>query len=236
VKEFLSQQGVDFAAVDIVNDHEGRERLLELGVRTVPIVAKDGRFVFGQNLDTVTEFLGLRRTAHVLLPPNVLIEKWINVLRAGQRYVRQMPIELMDERALKARDRTIRVLSHHFFRIAEAFLECAVDGVEYTIGIADREPHPGRCTTGDDIVRYGDEVIERLRDWWKAVPDRACRQNVQTFYGSQSVHELLERSTWHCAQHGRQLIDVLHRYSIDPDGPLVAEDLSGLPLPEGLFE
>ena len=59
---------------------------------------------------------------------------------------------------------------------------------------------------------------------------------MQTFYGPQTVHELLERSTWHSAQHVRQLIYVLERYGINPDGPLVGDDLAGLPLPEGLFE
>ncbi|HEX9673735.1 MAG TPA: hypothetical protein VGA12_09905 [Burkholderiales bacterium] len=45
-----------------------------------------------------------------------------------------------------------------------------------------------------------------------------------------------ERSTWHSAQHARQLIHVLERFGIEPDGRLTAEDLAGLPLPERLFE
>jgi len=59
---------------------------------------------------------------------------------------------------------------------------------------------------------------------------------VHTFYGPQTVHELLERSTWHSAQHARQLMYVLERYAINPDGPLAEKDLAGLPLPQGLFE
>jgi len=50
------------------------------------------------------------------------------------------------------------------------------------------------------------------------------------------LHELLERSTWHSAQHARQLMYILERYGISPNGPLVEKDLAGLPLPEGLFE
>ncbi len=52
----------------------------------------------------------------------------------------------------------------------------------------------------------------------------------------QTLHELLERSTWHSAQHAWQLIDLLERYRIDPDGPLVEEDLAGLALPKGVLE
>ena len=227
---------MNFIAVDVLNDREGLERLLELGVRKVPVVARGGQFVFGQNLETVAAFVGVRGTGHVPLPPEVLIKTWINILRAAQRYVRQMPVERMNERAIESRDRTVRILSHHLFRIAEAFLESAIDGVEYTIGLADLEPQAGTCTTRDEIANYGDGVIQRLQDWGKNLPDRSCRQIVHTFYGPQTVHELLERSTWHSAQHARQLMYVLEREGINPDGPLIEKDLAGLPLPDGLFE
>jgi hypothetical protein len=227
---------VDFIAVDVLNDFDGLERLLELGVRNVPVVARGRQYVFGQNLETVAAFVGLRGTGHTPLPPDVLIEKWIAVLRAAQRYVRQIPHERMSERAVENRDRTTRVLSHHLFRIAEAFLESAIEGVEYDIGLADRLPPAGTCTTGDEIARYGDDVIGRLQDWGRKLSDGSSRHNVQTFYGPQTVDELLERSTWHSAQHARQLMHMLERYGIGPDGPLVEKDLAGLPLPEGLFE
>jgi hypothetical protein len=52
----------------------------------------------------------------------------------------------------------------------------------------------------------------------------------------QPVAMLFERSTWHCAQHARQLAAVLERFGIEPDGRLTKQDLAGLPLPEGLWE
>jgi len=202
----------------------------------VPVVAKGDQFVFGQNLETVAEFVGLQSTGHTPLPPKELIRKWINLLRAAQRYVRQIPIERMNERVVENRDRSIRLLSHHVFRIAEAFLECVMDGVEYRIGLANLLPQDGTLMTGSDIARYGDGVIERLQNWGTRLTDQSSRQTVQTFYGPQTLHALLERSTWHSAQHARQLIHVLERCGIDPDGPLAKEDLAGLPLPERLFE
>ena len=225
-----------FIAVDVLNDSQGLARLLKLGVRKVPVVARGAQYVFGQNLETVAAFVGLRGTGHTPLPAGVLVEKWIAVLRAAQRYVRQIPIERMSERAIENRDRTIRILSHHLFRVAEAFLESVIEGVEYSIGLADLMPHAGTCTTGDETARYADGVIERLQDWGNKLSDGSCRQNVQTFYGPQTVHELLERSTWHSAQHARQLMYILERYGISPDGRLVETDLAGLPLPERLFE
>ena len=47
---------------------------------------------------------------------------------------------------------------------------------------------------------------------------------------------LFERSTWHSAQHARQLIAVLERFGIEPERRLGAAELAGLPLPEGLWE
>ncbi|MBI3067880.1 MAG: hypothetical protein HYY79_03060 [Betaproteobacteria bacterium] len=207
---------MDFVAIDVLNDPRGRERLLELGVRNVPVVAKGDQFVFGQNLEDVAEFVGLHGTGHTPLPPDALIGKWMNVLRAGQRYVRQVPNEHLNERVIPNRDRSIRLMSHHLFRIAEAFLETVVDGAEYGVQLANIPPEDGAFLTGEEIARYGGQVIARLEGWW--------------------VHQLFERSTWHSAQHARQLVAVLERLGVEPDGRLTPEDLAGLPLPERLWE
>lgn len=227
---------MDFVAIDVLNDPRGRERLLELGVRNVPVVAKGDQFVFGQNLEDVAEFVGLHGTGHTPLPPDALIGKWMNVLRAGQRYVRQVPNERLNERVIPNRDRSIRLMSHHLFRIAEAFLETVVDGAEYGVQLANIPPEDGAFLTGEEIARYGEQVIARLEQWWDALSDKSCRHKVKTFYGMQAVHQLFERSTWHSAQHARQLVAVLERLGVEPDGRLTPEDLAGLPLPERLWE
>jgi hypothetical protein len=158
------------------------------------------------------------------------------VLRAAQRYVRQFPVARLDERAIENRDRSIRLLSHHVFRIGEAFLEVAEDGVQYTAELPNVPPCDGSYNTGEEIAVYGDEIIERVARWWAALPDQSCRQKVSTFYGPQPVHQLLERSTWHSAQHTRQLIAVLERFRIEPHGRLTDADLAALPLPERLWD
>ena len=66
--------------------------------------------------------------------------------------------------------------------------------------------------------------------------DKSCRQKLKTYYGMQSMHQLFERTTWHSAQHARQLVAVLGRFGIEPNVRLTAEDLAGLPLPERLWE
>ena len=205
-------------------------------MRNVPVVARGDQFVFGQNLEDVAEFVGLQGTGHTPLPPDQLFQKWITVLRAAQRLMRQMPDERIEELVIPNRPRSIRLMGHHVFRIGEAYLETAVDGVEYATQLANVPPKDGTFTRGDEIARYGDEVIAGIEKWWNGLADKSCQQKVKTFFGAQPLHMLYERSTWHSAQHTRQLAAVLERYNIKPDKPLTADDLAGLPLPERLWE
>ena len=200
------------------------------------MVAKGEQFVFGQNLEDVAEFVGLAGTGHTPLPPEKLIEKWITVLRAAQRYLRQLPKEHLKDRVIENRDRSIRLLGHHVFRIAEAYLETVVDGVEYSNSLATVPPKDGTFLDSTEFAAYGDAVIGKLQKWWGGLSDRTCQKKLKTYYGQQTLHQLLERCTWHSAQHSRQLIHLLERYGIEPDHRLTADDLAGLPLPERLFE
>jgi hypothetical protein len=235
-KEFLSQRGIDFIPVDVLNDVGGHEQLLKLGVRTVPVLARGEQYVFCQDINDVAEFVGLQGSGHTPLPPAVLLSKWENVLRAAQRYIRQIPDARLSERVIDNRDRSIRLLGHHIFRIGEAFLDTVLEDVEYKVSNANVPPAEGSCASGAQIAEYGDAILERLSNWWTQLEDKSCSQRIKTFYGTPPAHQLLERSTWHSAQHTRQLIAVLERFVIEPDRRLTTEDLAGLPLPEGLWE
>lgn len=220
----------------MVNDVGAREQLLALGARSVPIVARGTQFVFAQNIEDVAAFVGLAGSGHQLLPPQRLIVQWLSVLGAAQRSIGQMPEARLDDRVIDNRDRSIRRLSHHVFRIAEAFLEAVVNGDEYTAAHAAEETAAGASLSRSEIIAYGGVVMVRLQSWWDGLADRSCRQSVKTFFGEQSIHMLFERSTWHAAQHARQLIAVLERFDIEPERRLGAAELAGLPLPEGLWE
>jgi hypothetical protein len=220
----------------VLNDRVGQQELLKLGARSVPVLARGEQYIFCQNLEDVAEFVGLQGTGHTPLVPAVLLAKWVHVLRAAQRCILQIPGDRLAERVIDNRDRSIRLMSHHIFRIGEAFLDTVIDDVEYRIDNANIPPAEGSCVSGVEIASYGDAIIERLETWWKQLEDTSCQQRVRTFYGMQPMHQLLERSTWHSAQHTRQLIAVLERFGIEPNGRLTPEDLAGLPLPEELWE
>ena len=110
-------------------------------MRNVPVVARGEQFVFGQNLEDVAEFVGLQGTGHQPLPPEQLIGKWIDVLRTAQGLIRQLPDAALNERVVANRDRSIRLMCHHVFRVGEAFLESVVDGVEYAVQLANVPPY-----------------------------------------------------------------------------------------------
>ena len=58
----------------------------------------------------------------------------------------------------------------------------------------------------------------------------------RVYYGDVSLHEYLERTTWHSAQHVRQLVMVLGTLGIEPDRPPASEAFAGLPMPEKVWD
>lgn len=219
--------------IDVLNTPGGMDQLLKLGVRRVPCVVVGDRYIFAQNLKDVAKFLGIP-IEREMLPPDQLIAKYLEILAAAQRMVRQIPADKMDERVIANRPRTIRPFAYHIFRIVESFL-LTHDGAECTETMHAAEP-PETLGSAAEIVAYGQEVRDRLARWWETTADKACRKPIATYYGVQTAHEVLERCTWHSAQHCRQLAVVLDRFGIKADGPPTPDLLAGLPLPEGLWE
>lgn len=222
--------------IDVLNDAGGRELLFnKYGLRKVPVLARGDRYAFGQMLGPFAKFAGLPMPGADQLSPEQLYEKYGMVFEAAQRYARQFPAErFREERVIPHRERLIRTLCFHVFRIGESFLE-TWDGAEYSVRIADNEP-PDEMQTGDDVARYGAGVWKRYETWWAGLEDRRLSRVLKTYYGDTVAHQLFERVTWHSAQHCRQLVAVLERIGIAPDRPLTASDLAGLPLPDRLWE
>lgn len=221
--------------IDILNDAGGRELLFnKYGLRKVPVLARGDQYAMGQMLDPFAKLAGISLDAAGRLTPEQLYRKYELVFAAGQRYARQFPVERLSERVIPHRERPIRTLCYHVFRIGESFLE-TWDGVEYSAKIADNEP-PASIRSGDDIARYGAAVWNRYEAWWAGLEDRTLSRVLKTYYGDTPAHQVFERVTWHSAQHCRQLVAVLERMGIQPDRPLTDADLAGLPLPERLWE
>lgn len=233
-KEFLTRHGVDYESINVHGNEAGMDELRKLGARSVPIVARGGRFVFAQSIADVVTFLELKVRAQEPLGPEALMQKMGLVLRGAARYVRQIPPDAL-EKPFRNRNRPVRVLAHHVFRIVEGFLESMEDGKELTYERIMQEMAPS-MRSGADIARYGEGVLERALAWWRGCEDRSCARVVDTYFGRQPLHIVLERTVWHPAQHTRQLMLILDTLGIEPDGRLTPADLAGLPLPEKAWD
>ena len=231
VREFLAGRGVDFDSVNVLEGEDGLADLRRLGAQSVPVVSRGDEFVFAQSIRDVVAFLGLDAAPGPDLSPRELVERLDLILSAAQRYTLQMPAAEL-ETMQPNRPRSYRALLYHIFRIPDAFLEMTRSGtLEYEVLVA---PPPEDMRTTVDIA--GEAVRQGILAWWNAREDETCSEGVPTYYGTQPLHEVLERTTWHPCQHVRQLMALLERLGIEPDRPLTAADLSGLPLPAGVWD
>jgi len=234
VKEFLTNLGIEFESVNVSARPEAMEELRSLGVRTVPVVARGKDYVFAQELADVSAFIG-RKVDFQRLPPHALFDKWRKVLAAAQRHVLQIPPERLKERATPGRDRSIRDLAYHIYQVPDSFLQAIEEGVRDLTSVYNAPP-PANVTTVAHIRDYGKGVSARLERWWRRDGDHVASARLQTYYGEQPLHHVMERCTWHSAQHGRQIMAVLEGFGIAPDEPLSDADYAGLPMPAGLWE
>jgi hypothetical protein len=217
----------------VLEDPAGLDELRRLGARSVPVLSRGDEYVFAQNIGHVVKFLGLNEATGPALSPAELIARLDRFLSAGIRLIPQMPDDKLDTE-VPNRPRSYRVLGHHIFRIAETFLEVTA-GASLTYGNLTALP-PDAMRRTADIVGYGADVQRRLAVWWDAKPDKSGQDKVQTYYGEQTLHEYLERSTWHVGQHVRQWIMLLGMAGIAPDRPPVDADFAGLPMPSQVWD
>jgi hypothetical protein len=208
--------------------------LRALGARSVPVVARDGRFVYAQVIAEVIAFLGLGEAGGPALAPAALAARADVVLATAARLVRQLPDSALGN-VLPNRPRSWRVLAHHVFQIPVAFLEMEEKGMrlEYEVMVA---APPDDMATGAAIANFGESVRERFALWWARAAGADFTQRVDTYFGGTSRHEMLERTVWHAAQHVRQLAALLESIGIAPDRPLGAAEIRDLPLTAKIWD
>ena len=164
------------------------------------------------------------------LAPAELARRLDSVLAATQRAIRQVPLEHLGMKA-PGRDRSVRQLGFHVFRLSAAFVDTREQG-HLSADVFD-EMAPAGMADGEAVARYGDTVRRRLAACF-ARPDW-CEGTVGTYYGPQSTHDFMERTTWHAAQHLRQIYWFLDRMNVPADAPLTDAALAGLPLPNEVW-
>jgi glutaredoxin len=231
-KEFLTNQGIAFESIDVHNDPAGMEELLALGARSVPVVALGGRFTYCQSFNDVIKFLDLKTKLMDPLPPADLIDRIDVVTQAAARYIQQFPLEHLREN-FRDRKRTPADLAFHVFRVAQMGVQAAQQTPLEFEGFNELPP---KDWSAEQIAQWGLTVRQEVLAWWAEEKNRSLTYLVPTYYGRRSMHDVLERTAWHGAQHTRQLILMLETYGITPNVALTAEDLSGLPLPDEVWD
>ena len=226
----LSSWGVAFDSVDVAARPEARAELARRGVPAVPTVVLGDAVVHGWNPAAVAELVGVRYDGGERLSPEALAERLDRVLEAAARLV-----QTVEPRHLKlqhpGRDRSLHQLAYHLFRVGlsvrDAMFERRLPSAWFG------EMAPAGLPDGPAIAGYGEAVRAALRAWLRT--EDAVAGSVETYYGPQTGHELLERTTWHALQHLRQIHALLEEAGAPPREPLDPSLLERLPLPMSIW-
>jgi hypothetical protein len=207
--------------------------LRRLGARSIPVLSRGDDWTFAQNISHVVKFLGLDEKTGPVLSPVQLIDRLDLFLKTASRIVAQMPDGMLST-DVPNRPRSYLALGHHLFRIPEGMIEVAA-GATLTNTMLTNGPPPG-MNTGAALGAYGQQVLAELHAWWDPKPDKSGRETVQTYYGPQLLHEVMERTTWHCGQHVRQWFMLLEMAGITPEVTLGDPAFAGLPMPSSVWD
>jgi hypothetical protein len=215
----------------VLEDQTGMAELERLGVRSVPVLSRGDKFTFGQSTKQIVDFLGLGEKSGPELSTDELAARVTKFMDAALELIPLMPADRLDVH-VPGRPRSYRSLAFHLFRVVDAFLD-ANQNVTLVQAMFREEPAPDASTAA--LVAYGAEVRDRFRAWWQA-GDTAPSKTLQTYYGPQSLHELMERTTWHSGQHVRQYMMLLEKEGVTHHRPLVASDFARLPMPQNVWD
>lgn len=211
------------------------KELEPFGIRMVPIVTKGDAYANGQILRDVASLVGIDVSAQAMLPPAELARRIDVILTAEQRFFGQLPEDRI-RKEMPGRPRSFANLAYHTFNIVDAWLELVVDGKPLINGAYNRNAPAGRDGKGD-ILAYGADVQRRFNAWWRENGEALDYEDAaDVYYGEQTLHDFLERTTWHSGQHVRQMMLILELNGVTPKDPLGPEMWAGLPMPEKVWD
>ena len=197
------------------------------------MLSRGDDWIFAQNIGHVVKFLGLNEATGPFLSPVQLMQRLELFVQTAIQIVPQMPDALLSTE-VPNRPRSYLSLGHHLFRIPEGMLEVAA-GATLDNDMLTGGPSEDQRTSADLGV-YGQHVLTALQGWWDPKTDKTGREIVQTYYGPQLLHELMERTTWHCGQHVRQWFMLLDMAGVTPAVTLDDAAFAGLPMPSSVWD
>jgi len=201
-------------------------------VPRVPAVAVADRAVHGWNPQGYAELLGVPYKAAAQLTPPELAARIDRILEIAQALLGCFDTAQLDI-VPPERKRTIRDLGYHVFRVGLSFIDAMDQGRLPETWFDERAPQG--MDDGGDVARWGALVRGRIAGWFEGAGPEEFERVVDVYYGPQGAHDLLERTTWHCGQHLRQLYVLAERLNIAPPAPLSPELFRELPIPDAIW-
>jgi hypothetical protein len=186
--------------------------------------------VHGWNPKALAELVGVPWRERDPLPPDELARRLDRVLAGTQRALRQIPPQHLGMKK-PGRDRSVHQLGYHVFRLSAGFVDTREQG--HLGANVFEERAPAGMADGEAVAAYGETVRRRIVDY--VAKPGWCDGSVSTYYGPQTTHEFMERTTWHAAQHLRQIYWFLDQMGVRADAPLTDGDYDGLPIPRDVW-
>ena len=234
-REFLTAHAIPFDSFNVRENNGALQRLQSRGLRSVPVLLRGDQHVFAQDLDEVAAFVGVKLQRERLGTAELLL-RLDRFLQIASELTLAVPVERQLQ-CLPGRERTWLDLTYHIPMIVTAFLDAA-EGGTLSYDYYERTPPTADCSI-ERIVSIARATRDRLSAWRRAnggSPSLDGRM-LTTYFGSRGLPVVLERTTWHVAQHCRQLESLVAGAGRNAPIPrLSPEMLAGLPLPQNIWD
>ncbi|MBF8299053.1 MAG: DinB 2 protein [Dehalococcoidia bacterium] len=214
MKEFLSRAGVDYIERNTTLDPKAREEVKTLGLRSTPATVIDGKPILGYSPNEVARVLDLGIHIEPTQSPEALMRLLDRLLVACATSVRQMPDRYMETPTLDG-SRTMARLAPHIFEFVDAIM-VRIDTMKMP------ETKRRAWTSFQEIAGYGDDVLQRWRQWGPRQDERALKAvppegSVAWHYsGSRSGYEFLDYIGNHTTHHLRQFYFAMEKLGEKP--------------------
>lgn len=261
MKGYLETRGVEFDAVNLMDNPVAQAEMQARGIRALPVITVGDRHVLGFDLDQIDAALGLKKGA-TDIPAAELVRRAGRLLAAAQRFVRQLPktkydtpipgmenakppfvipggyvLVLPDGRPYVPHATNLALFRHIVAHGAKFRRFLQLESTDYShMGIYAQYGEPMPETPLDDLCSLVDADRAAIERWWIEHADSGTQKVLTTWMGPQNVRQMLQREVYSIAQHTRQLQTVIEVLGIVPIDPVPPDDQAGLNLPARVWD
>ena len=196
-------------------------------IKSLPILRIASGFYSGTNLVRVAELLNLSYDPTPQLDATELIRRLCEVNKALATYAVVVPEDMLSEK-LPGRERTILGLVNHIAEISAVFIDvCGGDAFTATKAEAETKIKRSVLEVIDRTEQLNDQLVGLALD---------PQASIETYYGEQSLHAVLNRCVCHSAQHLRQLDHFCRLRDVYPESIELPPILESLSLPNEVWD